>query len=505
MVLINLNLIILSFLFQTIKLTKAELYKPNIPIRCSINKHCPPEWPCCSPYGECGAGPMCVGGCNPKFSFNDDSCIPSHILFSPLTLQFDRNSFPKNTIDIEKKKTPLLIRRYSNNERYHNLDMAPIVDTTNLNDRMELHKRGLFHHTNYLVTNSEVEAKEHSKMYNFIYSGSTSIDPNLGDIVLGMPKRTTGSQIASTKQFLYGKAKVRMRTGRSRGVVTGLVLISQVGDEIDFEFLGSELNSVQSNYYYQGELIHTRMQRFFINTDIWANYHDYEIDWNQERIQWIVDGHVVRTLFKRDTWDGNLRIFKYPQTPMRLEIAIWPGGAETNAPGTISWAGGLIDWENSPDILEKGQFSAQIQYISITPYENQFRIEVNDCIQRIYGPNRLNRETLSHITFSYNKFKDPSYTSNALELYCHLTPRVNGWTSSGNNFDKKCKKYRQIQANIERPGNAMSSSNELNHDDRSNLDNNAGQDMVSNKAPTLLNLQIGWHIFVYFFIAFLLA
>ena len=43
-----------------------------------------------------------------------------------------------------------------------------------------------------------------------------------------------------------------MKTSRGAGVVSAFVLFSDVQDEIDFEFVGTDLNTAQSNFYWQG-------------------------------------------------------------------------------------------------------------------------------------------------------------------------------------------------------------------------------------------------------------
>ena len=37
-------------------------------------------------------------------------------------------------------------------------------------------------------------------------------------------------------------------------------------------------------------------------------------------------------------------MYMYSQTPVRLDVAIWPGGDINLPPGTVHWAGGFIDW-----------------------------------------------------------------------------------------------------------------------------------------------------------------
>lgn len=43
-----------------------------------------------------------------------------------------------------------------------------------------------------------------------------------------------------------------MKSSRGVGVVSAFILLSDVKDEIDFEFVGADLANAQSNYYFQG-------------------------------------------------------------------------------------------------------------------------------------------------------------------------------------------------------------------------------------------------------------
>lgn len=384
---------IISFLlFSGPLVTQGELYKPSTPIRCCGDQQCPQEWPCCSPYGECGAGPVCLGGCNPKYSFDKLSCAPMPALLPPFKVHFAAkpNSKPESSVISPDEK---------------------------------LKQNGMTHFTDYLVTKDKVEAEKMLKDYSFVYSGPVKVYGPSGDIVLTMPRRSTGSLIAESQSFLYGRAGARLKTGRSRGVITAIVLISAVGDEVDYECLGSQRDQVQTNYYSKGELDYTKMKRAPLSSDSWANYHNYEIDWNEERIQWIVDNQVVRTVYKNETWDNNLRKFKYPQTPMRLEVALWPGGSEKNQPGTIEWAGGPIDWENSPDLIEKGAFTAHVSHISVVPYPNKFVPAMVNCSKNGNG-----------VTYAYGSSPGNDFNQNILEWYCNMVPNIPGWTGSGANI-----------------------------------------------------------------------
>lgn len=60
-------------------------------------------------------------------------------------------------------------------------------------------------------------------------------------------------------------------------------------------------------------------------------------------------------------------MWNFPQTPARVQLSLWPGGLATNGPGTISWAGGLIDWD-SPDIQQYGYDYAQFESVTVACY-----------------------------------------------------------------------------------------------------------------------------------------
>jgi hypothetical protein len=103
-------------------------------------------------------------------------------------------------------------------------------------------------------------------------------------------------------------------------------------------------------------------------SDTYENFHDFEIRWTPERIEWVIDGEVGRTQKKSDTWNETTNQWDYPQTPARVQLSIWPGGADTNAQGTIDWAGGKIDWD-SEDIRRDKYYYATVAEVEIECYQ----------------------------------------------------------------------------------------------------------------------------------------
>ena len=71
-------------------------------------------------------------------------------------------------------------------------------------------------------------------------------------LLLTMAPGTVGTVLATSTYMWYGNVKARLKTSRGRGVVTAFILLSDVKDEIDYEYVGVDLETAQTNYYFQG-------------------------------------------------------------------------------------------------------------------------------------------------------------------------------------------------------------------------------------------------------------
>ncbi|KAK8035129.1 glycosyl hydrolase family 16 [Apiospora rasikravindrae] len=267
------------------------------PATCSQTSKCPKETPCCSQYGQCGVGAYCLGGCDPRSSFSLDACVPS----------------------------PVCVDR--------DMKMGSTDKVVDVQD--------------YLGDASKSE---------WVAQG-TPLSSDDG-LLLTMPRRTAGTVLSSTGYLWYGNVKARMKTSRGRGVVTGFILMSDVKDEIDFEWVGADLEVTQTNYYFQGIPDYTHSGNITNTPNTFENWHDYEIRWTPDDITWLVDGKVGRVQKKSDTWNKT------------VQLSLWPGGADTNAPGTVAWAGGAIDWD-SEDIKSYGYDFATVESVKIECYKTK--------------------------------------------------------------------------------------------------------------------------------------
>ena len=162
-------------------------------------------------YGACGVGAYCLGGCDPANSLTIDSCVPAPVCQSK-TYTFD------------------------------NLDrVVP--------------------NTKYLGDASKAD---------WVSSGQPLA--NKGQVLLTMAEGTVGTLLASTHYVWYGKTTARFTTSAGAGVVTAFILLGDSKDEIDFEFVGVELESAQTNFYSQG-ITNCKSVNTFFDDDLAHGFH----------------------------------------------------------------------------------------------------------------------------------------------------------------------------------------------------------------------------------------
>lgn len=286
--------------------TAAALAPSVIAQKCTRDSHCPEDAPCCGLYGDCGVGAFCLGGCDPTMSHALDSCVPNPVCQKG-TYKFD------------------------------NLDDVQSIDK-------------------YLGDASDINWQ----------SQGTAVPYNDGEgVLLTLAEDTSGTLLASTFYVWYGKICANMTSSQGKGVVTAFILMSDVKDEIDFEFVGVDTDNVQSNFYSQGVTVYTNSDNLTVSNTVAP--HKYCVDWSPDELKWTVDGKDLRTVQRSDTWNKTSGRFDYPQTPSRVMLSLWPAGISKNAEGTIEWAGGLIDWNSQ--YMQNGYYYNLVTEVTVDCYD----------------------------------------------------------------------------------------------------------------------------------------
>ncbi|KAL4795725.1 concanavalin A-like lectin/glucanase domain-containing protein [Aspergillus venezuelensis] len=173
-------------------------------------------------------------------------------------------------------------------------------------------------------------------------AGDVSFGPDGAELTIN--KQGDAPTIETDFYFFFGKAEVVMKTAPGTGIVSSVVIESDVLDEVDWEALGGVPTQIQTNYFGKGDTSSYDRVTYEPVDGPQSSFHTYTIEWTPQTVSWAIDGDVRRTLTRAEAQGGS----RFPQTPARLRIGIWAGGDPTNGEGTIEWAGGETDYSAAP-------------------------------------------------------------------------------------------------------------------------------------------------------------
>ena len=164
------------------------------------------------------------------------------------------------------------------------------------------------------------------------------------------------SPTASSRFYiLWGSVSVIMKAAAGTGIVSSIALLSDDLDEIDWEWVGGNNTGVQTNYFGKGETGAYNRSTWVPVADPQGQWHNYTIAWTKDQLEWLIDDKQVRVLpYAQAEGAGK----NYPQTPLNVRVGLWKGG-ESKSQGTVTWAGGAVDWAKAP-------FSMPVQSIAVT-------------------------------------------------------------------------------------------------------------------------------------------
>ncbi|WFD31982.1 hypothetical protein MSPP1_003024 [Malassezia sp. CBS 17886] len=269
---------------------------------CGPGRHCPQESPCCSSAGLCGGGAaQCAGGCNPVFSFSAASCQPNPVCQSM------------------------------------NVSVPPAA----------YNNSGVF----CPVLTYSGDPKQAAFTFNSGFLGKGT------DGVLFEMDKAHPSEVATTRYMLYGAVRARLRHRAEAGLVTTFGTMSDVGDNILWQFGGGNGSQVSMNMY---ALNHVASPLGTVQT--WqnfsfANFHEYGIVWQPSAINWTIDGRTVHSVSRAQGGAA------FPRSPSRVVFRTF--GTNSSSPAALrNWAGGALDF-NSPNYQREGFFAQEFAHLDV--------------------------------------------------------------------------------------------------------------------------------------------
>ncbi|KAK5090569.1 hypothetical protein LTR05_000743 [Lithohypha guttulata] len=174
-------------------------------------------------------------------------------------------------------------------------------------------------------------------------------------------QRGDAPTVRSKFYIFYGTVECIFKAATGQGVVSSIVIQSDTLDEIDWEWIGGNTTHVQSNYFGKGNTTSYDRAIWHPVDSPQTSFHNYTTDWSQDKIDFYIDGNIVRTLKYEDANGGQ----NFPQTPSDVRLGIWAGGDKNNNNYTIEWAGGEVDYDAGPYTMTYGDHSGSFQSIKL--------------------------------------------------------------------------------------------------------------------------------------------
>ncbi|KAJ1679401.1 putative glycosidase CRH2 [Spiromyces aspiralis] len=268
------------------------------------SSNCPADLPCCY-QGQCGTGAkgFCIaGGCEPENSFSSLSC------YAPPPCKSARVSFSE--------------------------DRAAVPRSSYFGD---------------------------PRLADYIYEDSASVHLNDGLLQLTLASPGSKPEAVSTRWLQYGSVTARIRSASSSpGVVSQFLISDEDGNEIDFNWVGSDPRHVQANYNYDNQLTSLKATLSPDLGNTAGMFHDYTILWSPQYVTWAVDGISFRTINYNDTRSVGDNDYKFPTKPSQIFFKVWDGGSSSNS-DTRQWAGG-----SPANFSARANYTMSVQWVQVS-------------------------------------------------------------------------------------------------------------------------------------------
>jgi beta-glucanase (GH16 family) len=139
-------------------------------------------------------------------------------------------------------------------------------------------------------------------------------------------ERGQSPTIQSNFYIFFGTVSVIMRASSGQGIISSIVLESDDLDEVDWEVMGGNTTHVETNYFGKGNTTSFDRAIYYpVSPSPQSDYHNYTTYWTAEKLEWYIDGQLVRTLLYADANGG----YDFPQTPMNIRLGLYPLTSKT--------------------------------------------------------------------------------------------------------------------------------------------------------------------------------
>ncbi|KAJ1653273.1 putative glycosidase CRH2 [Dispira simplex] len=169
-----------------------------------------------------------------------------------------------------------------------------------------------------------------------------------GQMVWSITNACNATTLAYPTVLESGKISASIKSSDKDGAVTAFIMMGWKPnrvDELDFEWVGRNLDYAQSMYFVDGQRVGSDTQegRHSVPSgDTSATFNTYAIEFTDTFVKWYVNDQVVRTLEKKS--DAT-----FPNFADHLQFGIWDGSHVAGWAGKMNWAAydrafAYMDW-----------------------------------------------------------------------------------------------------------------------------------------------------------------
>ncbi|KAJ5427543.1 Concanavalin A-like lectin/glucanases superfamily [Penicillium cf. griseofulvum] len=143
--------------------------------------------------------------------------------------------------------------------------------------------------------------------------------------------------LVSNFYIFFGVMEAHVKMAKGAGIISSVILQSDDLDEIDWEWVGYNTSGVQSDFFGKGNITTSDRGGYHAVANADTEFHNYTSYWDKDRLEWWIDGDLVRT----------------------VKVSNWPVGVKGQSQGNLDWGGGLVDWSDVPFTMTVSKLRVQ--------------------------------------------------------------------------------------------------------------------------------------------------
>lgn len=231
------------------------------------------------------------------------------------------------------------------------------------------------------------------------------------------------TKLGWSRWMKYGSYSIKMKAPRHPGLISAIVAMSNVGDEIDWEVVGANPDHIDTVTFYRGiEEYGVHGETHPVNkTD---EFHTYTVEWTDSFIRYLIDGVEVRkTTPEIETAKSTMTPSGeqwFPTTASTIAFSLWQKDSD--------WSG-FVEW----DKYQGDKFTVEFKDFVVQCYDDSMK-PVDSYPKAVDPPKTTSTSQSSSSTQATSSSK--SSTSNTSSVSTTSSSTSNSQTKSTSSLNE---------------------------------------------------------------------